>query len=327
MRAIYLGFVILSITLFSCKGVDQDRTPEYYEQIQFTGLDTPKNALSFFVIGDWGRKGSSQQQNVANKMADVAYKIKPEFIISTGDNFYENGVLSINDPLWQSSFEKVYRHETLFKPWYVVLGNHDYRSNPQAEIDYTRHSQRWNMPSRYYSFEKALKDGSGEKVLFVFIDTSPFEKSYRGNKRHQPVWDQDTVKQRRWLEHILDTSKASWKIVIGHHPLYTTGDRYGSKNDMIAAFQPIFEKYKVDAYFAGHEHDLQYQKPDNVYTNHIISGAGSETRPIKTRLKTTRFAEAVPGFMSVSLNRKSLLLQAITDKRQVIYKTTIHKGF
>lgn len=68
MKAIYLDFVILSITLFSCKGVDQDRTPEYYEQIQFTGLDTPKNALSFFVIGDRGRKGNFKQQQVADKM-------------------------------------------------------------------------------------------------------------------------------------------------------------------------------------------------------------------------------------------------------------------
>ncbi len=319
------GFLFAALFFVSCKSGEEERTPKYYELIPFTGLDTPKNVLSFFVIGDWGRKGSLQQQEVANKMADIAYKIKPDFFISTGDNFYENGVVSINDPLWQSSFEKVYKHETLFKPWYVVLGNHDYRTNPQAEVDYTQHSTRWKMPSRYYSFEKMFKDGSGEKALFIFIDTSPFEKSYHTSRRHQPVWNQDTATQRRWLENVLDSSKAVWKIVIGHHPLYTTGNRYGKGNDMIDVFQPIFEKYKVDAYFAGHEHDLQYQKPENIYTHHFVSGAGSETRPIKTRLPTTKFAESALGFMSVSLNSRNFLLQAINSKREVIYKTTIEK--
>lgn len=67
MKAIYLGFVISSITLLSCKGVEQDRTLEYYKQIQFTGIDTPKNVLSF-CYREFGAKENFKQQQVANKM-------------------------------------------------------------------------------------------------------------------------------------------------------------------------------------------------------------------------------------------------------------------
>lgn len=66
-----------------------------------------------------------------------------EFIISVGDNFYTNGVASVDDPMWKTSFEDIYKGANLFIDWYPVLGNHDYRGNPQAQIDYSKRSRRW----------------------------------------------------------------------------------------------------------------------------------------------------------------------------------------
>ena len=71
------------------------------------------------------------------------------FVISVGDNFYENGVASLQDPHWQQSFEHVYAAKSLQVPWYVVLGNHDYRGNVDAQLDYGKTHPRWNMPARY----------------------------------------------------------------------------------------------------------------------------------------------------------------------------------
>ncbi|KIY93594.1 hypothetical protein MNEG_14369, partial [Monoraphidium neglectum] len=44
---------------------------------------------TFFVIGDWGRMGNGDQRQAAKMMADVAACMRPDFVISTGDNFYD----------------------------------------------------------------------------------------------------------------------------------------------------------------------------------------------------------------------------------------------
>ncbi|MGH2574998.1 MAG: metallophosphoesterase [Ignavibacteria bacterium] len=94
--------------------------------------------LSFLVIGDWGRDGKFNQMEVANQMGLYAQKLNVSFVISTGYNFYPDGVFSIFDNQWQTSFENIYTHISLQIPWYVSLGNHDYLGNVQAEIDYTK---------------------------------------------------------------------------------------------------------------------------------------------------------------------------------------------
>lgn len=69
--------------------------------------------------------------------------------------------------------------------------------------------------------------------------------------------------QKNWLaEELIDTTAFNWKIVIGHHPIFTTSMRKGLLQDVKQSLLPFFENYKVDAYIAGHEHDLQHQKQD-----------------------------------------------------------------
>ena len=49
------------------------------------------------VVGDWGDTLLPGQQQVADQMAEWAEVNNPQFIISTGDNFYPNGVRSVDD--------------------------------------------------------------------------------------------------------------------------------------------------------------------------------------------------------------------------------------
>src|SRR5215470_8224786 len=64
--------------------------------------------LHFMAFGDWGRNGEDNQKEVAREMGIVAKKFKPEFIVSTGDNIYPNGVRSTRDYNWIASFENIY---------------------------------------------------------------------------------------------------------------------------------------------------------------------------------------------------------------------------
>jgi 3',5'-cyclic AMP phosphodiesterase CpdA len=279
-------------------------------------------AINFLVVGDWGRNGQFKQQEVADRMGEAAKQLDAQFILSTGDNFYINGVASVDDPAWKSSFENVYTSHSLMVDWYPVLGNHDYRGNPQAEIDYSKRSRRWNMPARYYSVEKNIS--KEDKVLFVFLDTSPFDPGLYTSKQPE-VAKQDTARQKKWLDSLLTNTTAKWKIVVGHHPLYTSGARINNlMQPIINAFDAVFEKHKVDVYFAGHEHDLQHQQPKGKVTNHFVSGAGSETRPTN-KAEMTKFSASSHGFMAVTLQAEQLLVQVIDDKGRILYKTVIKK--
>ena len=89
-------------------------------------------ALNFIAIGDWGRNGADHQKEVAVQMGKTASDVRAQFIIAAGDNFYPSGVISEFDPLFKYSFEDIYTAFSLQWDWYVVLGNHDYKSNPEA---------------------------------------------------------------------------------------------------------------------------------------------------------------------------------------------------
>ena len=101
------------------------------------GIKKLDRSLNFLVIGDWGRNGENYQKEVAVAMGQAGHDLGAQFIIATGDNFYPYGVQSVFDYHWISSFETIYRAQSLHVKWYPVLGNHDYISNPDAEVEYS----------------------------------------------------------------------------------------------------------------------------------------------------------------------------------------------
>jgi len=289
-------------------------------------LETNPSALNFIVMGDWGRNGADHQQQVADQMGKTASTASVDFIIATGDNFYPEGVVSEFDPLWKYSFEDIYTAFSLQWDWYPVLGNHDYGANPDAQVAYSKISRRWQMPARYYSKTINLNGDTTQQVLFAFIDTTPLVSYYYAGNGHN-VHDQDSTAQKVWLEKVLANPSPSikWKFVVGHHPMYTGGSRTEGRDtrSIRGSLQPLFEKYKVDAYLTGHEHSLQHHVT-KVGTHHFTSGAASERTPVKM-LPISKFVASEYGFMIFSLTASKLLVQIIDWNGIVIYTTSIEK--
>lgn len=99
--------------------------------------------VNFLAVGDWGRKGGYNQSAVAQsvrtnslnvlrisvfflnrdfeplQMGVIGEKLGINFVISTGDNFYSDGLTGTNDPAFAESFTKVYSAKSLHKPWYA----------------------------------------------------------------------------------------------------------------------------------------------------------------------------------------------------------------
>ncbi len=286
------------------------------------------DGLHFFAIGDWGRNGKFLQKETSDMMGKYAVDCPVKFVVSTGDNFYETGIKSVYDSLVKSSFDDIYTSKSLQVPWYITLGNHDYGDNAQAQVDLTKVNTRWKFPSRYYSTEEELPDGT--KITFLFVDTNPFILKYlKFNEKETELFQksvddlnvQGWEQQLKWIESTLKNCDADWKIVIGHHPVFSGGKHKGAK-ELQEHFKPLFEKYGVQMYICGHDHDIQYLKENNV--NYFVSGAGSELRE-NFKTDQTVFNASINAFLSVRILSDKAFLKFITVNGDVIFETEIKR--
>jgi len=281
-----------------------------------------KAGLSFFVLGDWGNKGGGAQIPVANEMIAQSAVYHPSMILTVGDNFYEDGVKSLQDEHWQLSYENVYKDLTKKYAWYVALGNHDYRGNVDAELQYHTVNPNWNMPARYYTFVKNISDKV--KVRFVVIDSDPYADDYYTDPKYKGVFaGQDTAAQTRWVKETLASSKEQWKIVVGHHPIYCLKPKAGETESLKKAMEPLFKEYGVQAYICGHDHIMQYHTPAGK-TAYIISGAGAKPTPKeKPKENFTVFSAGVPAFTAVTMTENELQFSFIDTTGTIVYHNSI----
>jgi acid phosphatase len=291
------------------------------------GVSPPEAALAglnFLVFGDWGRGAELDQVQVAGQMAKAAEQLKAKFVISVGDNFYENGVVSVEDPQWRKTFEEVYHAPSLQVPWHVILGNHDYHGNCEAQLAYGKTNPRWNMPARYFVQTHRI-DAATTADLF-YIDTTPMIKGYYKDPRHNTranVLTQDVPTQLAWLKQALAASQAQWKIVIGHHPIYS-GSGSGETPELVEGVLPLLHDYKVQAYFNGHDHNLQHLMAGEV--NLFDSGAGSAVSPTIFKTGRTKFAQASSGFIAATLQSHKLIVRMIDNEGKTLYVTAVGRA-
>lgn len=324
IKRYFLAFVVFMMLIVLENPVNsQTRTVTVEKKSPATAeksLNLKPHSFNFFLVSDWGWNGFGFQTEVANQMAKTAEKADPEFIISCGDNFQVNGVQSVNDPLWMTTFENVYKNPELLKDWYPVLGNHDYKGNPDAEVKYSEISRRWRMPARYYTVVKKVNDTVSAR--FIFTDTSPLvNKYYEEKDEYSKVATQDTAKEMQWLHTTLANAKEQWIFVIGHHPVFSASPKHGNTPELIKKFKPLFDKYNVDFYFCGHDHDMQHLKPAGSKVDYIVTGSGGEIRPTGKDANTI-FSKSEPGFTLISISGKELTLSFISSKGQVVYSMT-----
>ncbi len=275
-------------------------------------------SLNLLVNSDWGGKGGTTQVAVAKQMGLTAAAQKTSFVVTAGDNYHGSGIASADSPRWKTEYEDIYDNPSLVIPWYASLGNHDNRGNVDAEIAYSKLSPRWKMPARYYSHTEKI-DGANE-ALFVHLDTSPFVTAYHKKGSSYHVEDQDPKAQLRWLESVLAASRARWKIVIGHHPIYAEAPTHGDTEELIADVLPVLKKNGVRIYFCGHDHVLQHLVHGEV--NFFVCGGGSSYRKVNQR-EDVRFGAASAGFLSMTLTGTAAYAAYISERGVELYETSI----
>jgi 3',5'-cyclic AMP phosphodiesterase CpdA len=258
-----------------------------------TGATTPENdpqesssLFRFVAVGDVGT-GNIGQLELAQVMNNYYRQHPFALVLMAGDNIYENGEIEKVG----GTFDRPYRFlRQQGVPFYAVLGNHDIRTNNGIdEVNYAP----FNMQGRYYTFTK-------DTVQFFALDTN-------GNAD----WSQQLI----WLEKNLAASTAPWKIVFGHHPLYSSGV-HGSSQELIAKLSPLFTRYKVQLYINGHDHN--YERTKSIEgTTYLTCGAGAKTRPVG-HSDWTAYSFAKLSFATIDIFSDHLEIQGI-DRRGTIF--------
>ena len=286
--------------------------------------EVSESAINFILANDLGRNGYYEQKNIAKLMGYTAENRDIEMVVAAGDVHHFDGVGSINDPLWMTNYELIYDHPDLMIEWNAICGNHEYRGNTQAVLDYTQVSRRWNVPAKYYTKVITSKDEGSCRL--VFIDTTPLMDKYRNDTINYPdAYKQDVSAQLQWIDSVLVHSTEEWKIVIGHHPVYAeTSKDAEERTDMQARLAPILEKNKVDVYFCGHIHNYQHIRPASSNVNYVVNSSASLSRPVKA-IDGTQFCSSDPGFTICSVDNQTFKFFFINHKGENIYSYTLSK--
>lgn len=280
-------------------------------------FSTLNHSLSFFAHADWGKGGwdGSQsrrrrarerelgedhedehehreeafyQGNTSRTMMHVANTtMLPSFILALGDNFYSDGVASVNDSMWNSHFRDVYFRSTVLRgiPWHAAFGNHDLGYGSEgvaAQINRTSVSTSdddgvWQMHGQWYSVKYSIPDSSAF-VQVVIVDTTwlaPSENEATNEEGGVSVETQAARLERQLedLEAIFEetlTDTPSWLIVAGHYPMFSRGEK-GDNDELGMYLRPFLEKYSAHAYLCGHDHiaeHLQYNDVQYFVTGH-----------------------------------------------------------
>jgi 3',5'-cyclic AMP phosphodiesterase CpdA len=251
--------------------------------------------LRFAAIADTG-SGNIHQYAVGRAIAKYHQQYPLDLVIMAGDNIYNRGEIEKIDSAFNLPYQELRRRGLKF---YACLGNHDVRTdNGDRQVVYPE----FNMQGqRYYTYTKGNDD-----VQFFVLET---------NALSNPAAP-DREAQLTWLDRELGDSKARWKIVYGHHNMYSAGV-YGINQVMVRDVTPILQKHQVRLWINGHDHNYQRSLPLSGTTYLVCGGGGATLYPIQPQ-PWTAFAQSIHSFGVVEVYRDSILISGIDSNNREI---------
>lgn len=279
------AFVALAaVTVVAAAMNGQAPRPTQMSAVTETRPPVSPDSVKFLVLGDTGT-GDRAQLEVAAQVWKSHQVFPYEFAIMLGDNIYG----SERPQDFARKFEQPYKPMLDANiAFYASLGNHD---DPNQQ-----YYKPFGMGGRrYYTYQK--KD-----VRFFAIDSNYMDRD-----------------QQAWLDKELRESDAKWKIVYGHHPIYSSGGRHGSEVDLREIVEPMFVKYGVNVVFAGHEHFYERLKPQKGI-HYFTAGGSAKLRDGDIRIGplTAKGFDTEQSYMVVEVDGDVLRFQAISRRGKIV---------
>ena len=197
------------------------------------------------------------------------------------------GVQSINDPELQDSFLTPFKPflETEI-PFYLTVGNHDYKGDPTVYLEVAKDYPSIHHPSNFYTKQFG-------KLCFFALDTTIFDKLYYFYKRGSQI---------RWLAEEVERMKdqCEFSIAVAHHPLFSSGDR-DRANPQLAIFLENYVFGTFDIYITGHNHVLA-DEGDHKKTLQLISATGALPGGSPLETDKGKFNIETPGYLKMTID-------------------------
>lgn len=255
----------------------------YTEPTGFFTAASRGSRVRFSSFGDLGR-GTSDQRAVLEQLM----KVESEFVLVNGDVAYNSGTRDE----FQNFFFDVYEPMLAKVPFFVALGNHDARTEAGLPL--------------LEAF--ALPESEGRERFYYGIDWGDV---------HVSVIDTEapTSEQAAWLARDLAATDATWKIVMGHKPFYSSG-YHGGDGANRDTFEQVLVDGGVDVAMFGHEHNYERTVPIHGITHVISGGGGTGTRSIDAT-EMSAHANRVAHFVHFEATPEMLTMWAIDATGQV----------
>jgi tartrate-resistant acid phosphatase type 5 len=282
-----------------------------------------------------------------------------DFGVMLGDNIYPEGATADADGRDDAErFRKIF-HEP-YSPLssngpqfriYAALGNHDWktsRAGAMAQVKYLTETRPFYMDGIRY---RVAPTGDPREVEIFVLDTHVMLSDHSilddaltddgreldsGKIDAPEPWaipqNADEWGMADWLEKSLAESPARWKIVMGHHPIWSSaGSKFHQARMMRRLILPALCRH-ADMYLAGHEHTVE------LYTDgckdvpeaqgrpplpQLVSGAAGKQRPLNTNFARHQLAAhpeltslftrgLVWGFAHVTLDADRATIRLLT---------------
>ena len=221
------------------------------------------------------------------------------------------GVQSIDDPELQDSFLTPFKPflETEI-PFYLTVGNHDYKGDPAVYLEVAKDYPSIYHPSNFYTKQFG-------KLCFFALDTTIFDKLYYFYKRGSQI---------RWLVEEVERMKdqCEFSIAVAHHPLFSSGDR-DRANPQLAIFLENYVFGTFDIYITGHNHVLA-DEGDHKKTLQLISATGALPGGSPLETDKGKFNIETPGYLRMTIDGNTARYEFISAEDNEILWSNIKVG-
>jgi acid phosphatase type 7 len=296
---------------------------------RFTTRKPAGKPIRFVAFGD-NSFGDISDRMIAYR----AWQARPDFVMNTGDNVYEDG----SDSQYARHFFPVYNAPLAGErvgapllasvPFYTIIANHDvhgkdekkrpiadFKTTPDSLAYFTAMHLPLNGPAGLVGptcvgpeksiqhFEAASAGRFPRMANYSYFYGDAFFLCLDSNIYVDP----SSPALQSYIESALMSAEGYWKFVVFHHPPFNVGAEHFTQQHM-RALSPLLEKHGVNIVFHGHEHNYQRTRP----LKFLPSGPGkSGNVGSKDRL--------VPGTFTID---RAFDGKSVTRPDGVIYVTT-----